>query len=367
VSARPCAALALGLALLLAALPNAAPVARAATVRVQPDTVWIERGRGLQRIHCDFRFDHDGADTLTLERVTVAAFDVAGRLIARRFIGSNGTAPAILTLPRREVARGRPLLVFNPFPEWDEALPIARLRYRFELSSEARAETLRLDVAPQEFKQRTDLILPIAGRLIVFDGHDALAHHRRFDTSFEPVARLGLTRNPGRYACDLSIVDERGSMWRTDGRSHADWWSWDAPLRAPGAGRVVVAINDRPDYEVGGPDLPMADTEADPYSLAGNCVVIDHGRGEFSLIAHLQKGSVLVKPGERVTQGQPIGRVGYSGSVFTVHVHYELRTGAILNAEGLPSRFGGVDRWVGGQRVPVRDGFIDTGDILESR
>ena len=108
MSARPCAALALGLALLLAALPNAAPVARAATVRVQPDTVWIERGRGLQRIHCDFRFDHDGADTLTLERVTVAAFDVAGRLIARRFIGSNGTAPGRIKANSSPAYRARP-------------------------------------------------------------------------------------------------------------------------------------------------------------------------------------------------------------------------------------------------------------------
>jgi hypothetical protein len=334
---------------------------------VLPDTVWLEPGRGLQRVHVDFRFEHGGPDTLELTDVTVSALAADGRFLARRFISGNGTAPAIRTLPSREVSAGHPLLVFNPFAEWDAALPLATLRYRFILETQSRAETLQADVSPRAYAQHADLILPLAGRVFVFDAHDALAHHRRLDTTFPPIAQLGLTRNPGRYAYDLSVVDEQGSMWRTEGKSNEDWYTWAVPVRAPGAGRVVTAANDQPDWEVGRTQLALEAILRDPGTLTGNSVVIDHGNGEFSLLAHMRRGSVRVRVGDVVKQGDTVGLAGYSGSVFTVHVHYELRTGPGLAVEGLPSRFSRLDRWIGAKRVPVRDGFIDTGDVLESR
>lgn len=347
-------------------LASATP-ASAATVRVLPDTVWFEPGRGLEHLNADFRFEHAGPDTLELVHVEVETFDVEGHFLARRFIGANGTAPAIQTLPSRHVSAGHPLLVFNPFPEWDAALPLARLRYTFELESGARAETLHADVRPQVFHQHTDLILPLTGRVFVFDAHDAMAHHRRLDTTFEPIVKIGITRNPGRYAYDLSVVDDRGSMWRTNGSRNGDWYSWGVTVRAPGAGRVVAAVDGRPDWVVDKTSLALEAILADPTTLMGNSVVIDHGHGEFSLLAHLQRGSIRVKVGDMVRQGQPLGLVGYSGSVFTVHLHYELRTGVALDVEGLPSRFSRLDRWLGDRRVPLGDGFIDTGDVVESR
>ena len=103
---------------------------------------------------------------------------------------------------------------------------------------------------PRAFRQRADLILPLAGRVFVFDAHDALAHHRRLDTTFAPIVSLGILHNSGRYAYDLSVVDSDGSMWRHDSASNADWYSWGVTVRAPGAGRVVSAVDGRPDWEV---------------------------------------------------------------------------------------------------------------------
>ena len=344
----------------------ATPV-HAATVRVHPDTVWIERGRGEQLVSCDFELTSDAADTLEITHVDVRALDAGGRLLSAKFLGSNGTAPSILTLPKRTVSRGEPLLVFNPFPEWSDDLPIVTLQFAFTLETATRAETVAVDVRPRAFVQHTPLVLPITGRLFVFDAHDPLAHHRRMDTTFAPIAKLGLTRNSGRYAYDLSLVDEKGSMWRTDGATNADWWSWNVPVRAPGAGRVVKVYDDREDWEVGRTGLSLDAIMAEPTTLFGNSVVIDHGHGEYSLLAHMRRGSVRVKDGAVVKQGDTIGAIGYSGSVFTVHVHYELRSGVGLDVEGLPSHFDRVDRWIGGRRVPVKDGFVTTGDVLESR
>jgi hypothetical protein len=37
-------------------------------------------------------------------------------------------------------------------------------------------------------------------------------------------------------------------------------------------------------------------------------VIIDHGNGEFSLLGHLRQGSLRVKIGDRIRQGQAIAR-----------------------------------------------------------
>ena len=46
--------------------------------------------------------------------------------------------------------------------------------------------------------------------------------------------------------------------------------------------------------------------------LGGNYVVLDHGNGEFSYFAHMSPGSVRVKKGEHVQQGQQIGEIGFA-------------------------------------------------------
>ena len=104
----------------------------------------------------------------------------------------------------------------------------------------------------------------------------------------------------------------------------------------------------------------------DPLLLYGNYLVIDHGGGEFSMLAHMRQGSVTPKPGTRVKAGETVGRVGFSGSVYTVHLHYELRRGTGINVEGLPSYFHAFTRVRGQRRIPVENGQIDSGEIIEA-
>jgi murein DD-endopeptidase MepM/ murein hydrolase activator NlpD len=54
----------------------------------------------------------------------------------------------------------------------------------------------------------------------------------------------------------------------------------------------------------------------------GNLVVLDHGFGLITRYGHLSR--FLVRPGERVTRGQTIGRVGSTGRATGPHVHYEI-------------------------------------------
>lgn len=59
----------------------------------------------------------------------------------------------------------------------------------------------------------------------------------------------------------------------------------------------------------------------------GNGVVIDHGRGWTTQYCHMARGSLRVKPGDRVAAGTPLGQVGLSGVTEYPHLHFTLRAG----------------------------------------
>ncbi len=77
-----------------------------------------------------------------------------------------------------------------------------------------------------------------------------------------------------------------------------------APVNAPNAGRVVLA--------------------GDLY-YSGNTVIVDHGLGLYSLLAHLS--AIAVHEGDPVTPGLLLGKVGATGRVTGPHLHWSVRLG----------------------------------------
>jgi murein DD-endopeptidase MepM/ murein hydrolase activator NlpD len=57
----------------------------------------------------------------------------------------------------------------------------------------------------------------------------------------------------------------------------------------------------------------------------GNGVAITHGDGWETQYCHMEKGSLSVRPGEKVTAGQALGRVGLSGMTEYPHLHFTVR------------------------------------------
>ena len=62
----------------------------------------------------------------------------------------------------------------------------------------------------------------------------------------------------------------------------------------------------------------------------GNGVVIDHDGGLQTQYCHLKEGSVRVRRGDRVTRGQRLGDVGYSGLAQFAHVHMTVRRAGVV-------------------------------------
>ncbi len=105
-------------------------------------------------------------------------------------------------------------------------------------------------------------------------------------------------------------------------------------------------------------------------SSYGNYVLIDHGRGEFTLYGHMRQGSVRVKRGQKIATGTTVGELGNSGASGGVHLHWEQRRGRGFGLAGIETQPVYVQdvELVGRSVQNPRMGLaIDPGDIVIAR
>lgn len=354
-------------------------------VSVIPSPPFIEHANdGTQALNFDFSLRNGSPEALSLNRVEVSAYDAAGRLEYRRFLDSNGHPPAIKLLGAVKLpAHGR-LTVFNPFSNLSSWITLSRLHYvfyfyrdlnaQYEAANEERIpidydRSVGIDVRPLVFHTKTPLHLPIHGPLIVWDGHDAYSHHRRFDISTIQAEREGIRENSNLYAYDfVPVRGANAAMYDGSPYDSKHWYGYGASEYAPGSGVVVSVANDIPEIHYNGHRVihPTIPDNKDPYGL-GNHVIIDHNDGEFSVLMHMKPGSVVVHLGEHVAQDQLLGQLGDSGDAIFPHLHYALWNGPTpLIARGLPSSFEHFERVVGASRITMKRGQMDSGDIVQA-
>ncbi|ALS24448.1 murein hydrolase activator EnvC family protein [Paenibacillus naphthalenovorans] len=61
------------------------------------------------------------------------------------------------------------------------------------------------------------------------------------------------------------------------------------------------------------------------WSGYGNTVIIDHGKGVWTLYGHIRNDGIVVKKGDSVKRGQKIAEVGSTGRSTGNHLHFEVR------------------------------------------
>jgi hypothetical protein len=346
----------------------------AVRVTVKPDPVYVERSEIGQHLNFEFLLGNLTNEELLLTGIEVSIFDDGGRLARRDFV--NRFSRTSLEIPPRRVLRAKQsTLIFNPFHSFAASVSLKRLRYEFAFGTDDGRvrHTSMAEVVPILYETKTPLVLPVKGRVLVWDGHDYHSHHRRMDYTLPVFQNRQMTTNFQRYGYDFVIVNEQGIMYRGASKDSDDWYRgrpddneayfvFGQPVYAAGAGRVADLHDGEADNRRFDPTEFMKRATAG----SGNYVVIDHLNGEFSWFGHLKQGSIRVKRGQAVKQGDILGLIGASGDSLFPHLHYELRTGpGITGVEGLPSYFGGF-RGVGSQALVGR-GQLDTGDVVENR
>ena len=352
----------LGLVLTLGLLSDPAAAGPIA-VRVRPEPVYVEHVGGLIRLSCDFELTNSSDRPFEVTDIRAKAFSKSGELLAWNKVDGNGSRPSNEVLGSRRIEPAAALTVFDPFL-FDTATDVARVVFEFRLRDPAGEETrVSTEVRPTEFRQKTRLLVPIPGaRLWAYDGPGFLSHHRRVDLQ-NPFNRdvLGIRANDQRYAVDLVVVDRDGAPFHGDLLEQKNWVGLGRPVVAPASGVVAETEDSMPD------DIPYDEARAkqNPMIFAGNYVVIDHGNGEVSALAHFRAGSIRVRKGQRVAAGEMIGEVGHSGmGSGLVHLHYELRTGTSWSdSEGFPAAFSKFRR--AGATATV-SGPIEAGWIIET-
>jgi hypothetical protein len=182
----------------------------------------------------------------------------------------------------------------------------------------AAALTMRLAETPVIATAPPVLGAPLRGRgYVAADGCcDSIRHVRAL------LALNGSFHLSQRFAVDWERIDDEGRLLRGDPRDNRSYHIFGDPVLAVADATVVALRNDLPEQPPGKlPDgLPI--DEAD-----GNFVVLDIGGGAYALYAHMQPGSVRVRPGDRVRRGDQIGSVGNSGNTQAPHLHFQMMDG----------------------------------------
>jgi murein DD-endopeptidase MepM/ murein hydrolase activator NlpD len=142
---------------------------------------------------------------------------------------------------------------------------------------------------------------------------------------------------PAEAGCLVrNFVDEDsgpdGKDWRCgrltyDGHKGTDIRVPDGRAMAKGVQVLAAAAGTVLRLRDGMDDVSIRVTGADAVKdrEAGNSLIIDHGGGWETQYGHLRKGSIIVKPGQTVTAGEPIALMGLSGNTEFTHTHFEVR------------------------------------------
>ena len=329
-----------GVVLVAALLALAAPAQAApqftpliATVLAQPAPVKGTDGR----IHVVYEILLQNDAGVHVDVLSLAVRTGRGRPLLR--VAGDQVPTVMTTFARQptaslEASEGGKLwldLVLRRARQVPSAL-VHRMSVRATLGGETRDFTFDAARTRVTRRQAVSLAPPLrGGQYLNFNGCCGLSPHR--------TAIAGVDGTPWlseRFASDFIQIDAQGRGGAGDLSRNESFFTFGDPVYAVAGGRVVSTRNDQPE------NTPLMEPAINftPQTTLGNNVVVRLRGGRYALFAHLERGSVRVRRGQRVRTGDVLGRVGNSGDTGGPHLHFQLSDGPDpVASDGVPYTF----------------------------
>jgi hypothetical protein len=275
---------------------------------------------------------------------------------AFQFCGTNLIPPEV-KLAGPKLDRNQALIITSQAFAFSGVRDSLRVRVEGEIGGKKKTVAATLPIR-SDFAKNT-YIFPLRG--VSYVGWGASFHTGHRWTPFE------------QFALDIARLGDNGLSHKDTGTRFEDYYAYGTDVLAAADGRVLEMENDQPEDPTA---MQLPDESQEAYfarlqkeqagrlekgmtAVTGNYVLIDHGKSEYSLYAHLQPGSVRVHVGDQVKAGDILGKLGSSGNSTEPHLHFHVcdNPDPLLSA-GIPVNFSNITiQWADVPR-PIQSGDV---------
>lgn len=189
-------------------------------------------------------------------------------------------------------------------------------------------------------------VYPITIRAIAENGMASVVNGRvQIGAGRYPYENLTIARKLAPLLDPQVNQDERNTLDAILGEFSGTQY-WEGPLQLPIRAKLVSFYGARRNFNRGtlftyhsGVDMsvpvgtpvkaaaPGRVAAVQPFDVRGNVVILDHGRGVFTIYCHLSKFNAQV--GQLVNVGDVVGYSGTTGRSLGPHLHWELAVGGV--------------------------------------
>lgn len=150
-----------------------------------------------------------------------------------------------------------------------------------------------------------------------------------------------------RFAFDnMQVNDTYDKFYAGDPTQNSSYFCYRDTLYAVADG-TVIATSDTMTENDGNQHNHMVFKK--PIDYAGNYMVIDIGQGQYAFYAHCVPHSIMVKPGDKVKEGQPLALLGNAGNSDAPHLHFQITNNSdFFISDGQPfvlKQFTFIGKW----------------------
>jgi hypothetical protein len=206
------------------------------------------------------------------------------------------------------------------------------LRHRVTVKGSDEPSETSTETPPVPVDQKPVIVIspPLRGdNWMAANGPSDSSVHRRAILPIGGRAVIGQ-----RFAIDWTQVYPDGAVSHGDPLNNKNYLCYGQRVYAVADGVITKMKDGIPENT---PDPTRRAVEITLDTVAGNHVIEQIGEGMFATFAHLQPGSLRVKLGDHVRQGQVLGLLGNSGNSTGPHLHFQIcDANSVLGCEGLP-------------------------------